>query len=117
LTGHYWLQTVPESRAHVALDNTDPEQPPEVSTHVLPDDEAPHWIAIDDTGRRIVLNSSGSPGNRIFLIDLDPATGTLTLDERFRDAGASRAGVSFTQRTWPHGATGTAIPHGTVFSR
>ena len=117
LTGHYWLQTVPETHALVALDITDPLQPREVSTLTLPDDERPHWIAIDGAGRRIVLNSSGSPGNRIYLIDFDPTNGRLTLDERFRDAGAPRAGVSFTQRAWPHGSTGTAIPHGTVFSR
>ena len=117
LVGHYWLQTVPETHALVALDIADPEHPREVSTLALPDDENPHWIAIDGTGGRIVLNSSGAPGNRIFLIDFDGATGGLTLDERFRDAGAPRAGVSLTRRTWPHGFNGTAIPHGTVFSR
>jgi hypothetical protein len=117
LVGHYWLQTVPETHALVALDIADPEHPREVSTLKLPDDESPHWIAIDGAGRRIVLNSSGAPGNRVFLIDFDPATGRLTLDERFRDAGSSRPGVRLTQRTWPHGFTGTAIPHGTVFSR
>lgn len=117
LTGHYWLQTVPETHALVALDITDPEHPREVSTLKLPDDESPHWIAIDGSGRRVVLNSSGSPGNRIFVIDFDSTTGALTLDGRFRDAGAARAGVSLTQKTWPHGFTGTAIPHGTVFSR
>ena len=78
------------------------------------------WITIDDTGRRIALNSAARPGtgNRIHIIDFDPASGALTLDERFRDAGAARPGVSFTsQKTWPHGFTGKAIPHGTVFSR
>jgi hypothetical protein len=53
----------------------------------------------------------------MFVIDFDPATGRLKLDERFRDAGSARPGVSLTQKTWPHGYTGTAIPHGTVFSR
>jgi len=117
LAGHYWLQTVPETHALVALDIADPEHPREVSTLKLSDDEYPHWIAIDATGRRIALNSSGSPGNRIFLIDFDAASGELTLDGRFRDAGSPRPGVSLTQKAWPHGFTGTAIPHGTVFSR
>ena len=117
LTGHWWLQTVPESHSLVSLDITDPEHPREASILELPDDESPHWIAIDGTGRRVVLNSSGSPGNRMFVIDFDPATGRLKLDERFRDAGSARPGVSLTQKTWPHGYTGTAIPHGTVFSR
>ena len=39
------------------------------------------------------------------------------IDDRFRDAGASVAGVSFDRADWPHGATGPAVPHGAVFSR
>ena len=118
LTGHYWIQTVPETHALVSLDITDPEKPREVATLALGDDEKPHWLAIDGTGRRLVLNSAGGgTGNRLFLINFDPATGSLTLDERFRDAGATRAGVTFTGKTWPHGFAGKAIPHGSVFSR
>ncbi len=118
LTGHYWLQTVPDAHALVALDITDPEHPREVSSLKLGDDEQPHWIAIDSAGRRVVLNSAGAgSGNRLFVVNFDPATGALAVDERFRDAGASRPGVSLTQRTWPHGFTGTVFPHGTVFSR
>ena len=60
LTGHYWLQTVPDAHALVALDIADPEHPREVSSVKLGDDEQPHWIAIDRTGRRVVLNSAGS---------------------------------------------------------
>jgi hypothetical protein len=118
LAGHYWLQTVPDVHALVALDVADPEHPRQVSSVKLGDDEHPHWIAIDRTGRRIVLNSAwAGSGNRLFVVNFDPASGALTLDERFRDAGATRPGVSFTQKKWPHGFTGTAVPHGTVFSR
>jgi len=118
LAGHYWLQTVPEAHALVSLDIANPEHPHEVARLALGDDEQPHWIAIDGTGRRIALNSAGAgTGNRLFIIDFDPASGALTLDERFRDAGATRPGVSLSQKTWPHGFTGKAIPHGTVFSR
>lgn len=118
LTRHFWLQTVPATHALVALDIADPEHPREVSTLKLGDDESPHWLAIDRTGRRLVTNSSSErSGNRLFVVNFNPASGGLTLDEGFRDAGATRPGVSFTQRTWPHGFTGTAAPHGTVFSR
>lgn len=117
LTGHYWLQTVPASHALIALDISDPQQPREVSTLTL-DDEEPHWLAIDRSGRRLVLNSGGyAKSNRLYIIDFDPSTGNLSLDERFRDAGSSRPGIDLTGKTWPHGFTGTAIPHGTVFSR
>lgn len=118
LAGHYWLQTVPDAHALVALDVADPEHPRQVSSLKLGDDEHPHWIAIDRTGRRIVLNSAwAGSGNRLFVVNFDPASGALTLDERFRDASATRPGLSFTQKKWPHGFTGTAVPHGTVFSR
>jgi hypothetical protein len=117
LTGSYWLQPVPDVHALVALDIANPEAPREVSRVAFGDDEAPHWIAIDPTGRRVVLNSAGSKGNRLFVIDLDRATGKLAIDPRFRDAGDSRAGVDLTGKTWPHGFTGKAMPHGTVFSR
>jgi hypothetical protein len=33
----------------------------------------------------------------------------------FRDAGSDRPGIAFDRPVWPHGATGTAVPHGTVF--
>ena len=110
-------QTVPHTHSLVSLDVSDPEHPREVSS-VTVGDEEPHWISLDRTGRRIVMNSGGgTPGNRIHVINLDPNTGRLSIDERFRDAGATRAGVSFTAKTWPHGWTGTAFPHGAVFSR
>lgn len=118
LTSHYWLQTVPEAHALVALDIADPAHPREVSSLNLGVDESPHWLAIDRAGRRLVTNSSSyKSGNRLFVVHFDPATGALTLDERFRDAGGARPGIRFAQRTWPHGFTGTAVPHGTVFSR
>lgn len=118
LTGRYWLQTVPEAYALIALDIANPEHPREVSTVTFGDDERPHWISIDSTGRRVVLNSSGSgKGNRLFVVNFDPASGHLSLDERFRDAGSARPGINLTGRTWPHGFTGTPVPHGTVFSR
>jgi hypothetical protein len=118
LTGHYWLQPVPDAHALVALDIADPEHPREVSSVKLGDDESPHWIAIDATGRRVVLNSGGyANGNRLFIINFDPTSGALSLDERFRDPGSSRPGIRLAQKTWPHGFTGTVAPHGTVFSR
>ena len=115
LTGHYWLQTVPQAHALVALDVSDAEHPKEVSRVTLPADEAPHWIAIDASGRRVVLNSAGR-GSRLFIIDFDPATGALSLDRRFRDPGDESAGISLSGANWA-GFTGTVVPHAAVFSR
>ena len=116
LTGHYWLQTVPEAHAVVAMDISDVEHPREVSRVTFDSTEHPHWAAIDRSGRRITVNSA-SPGSRIYVVNLDPATGALTLDTRFRDAGAQNAGVSLTGRTMRSAYAGTAAPHGAVFSR
>jgi hypothetical protein len=117
-TGHFWLQTVPDAHAVVVLDIRDPEHPREVSRVSVGEDEWPHWIAIDPAGRRVVLNSGGSSkSNRLFVLEFDPATGRLTMDGRFRDQGSSRDGINMDDKTWPHGFSGKALPHGTVFSR
>ena len=117
IAGHYWLQPVPDSHALVAVDISDPEHPHEVSSLTFGDDEGPHWASIDAAGRRIVVNSGGSKPNRLYIVNLDPATGALSMDQRFRDAGKSVPGVTMTGKTWPHGFSGEARPHGTVFSR
>ena len=118
LTGHHWLQPVPEAHALVALDITDPARPREVSRVSFGDDEAPHWAAIDPAGRRVVVNSGGAgTANRLYVVDFDPAAGSLAIDQRFRSADSPRPGVSFMGASWPHGFRGTAVPHGTVFSR
>lgn len=116
LVGRWFLQTVPARHALVALDIADPAHPREVSAITLGDDEAPHWAAIDPSGRRVVVSSSGY-GSRLFVVELDPATGRLTLDTRFRTPGDAKPGVLMRGIQWPHGYAGTAVPHGTVFSR
>jgi len=118
LTGHWWLQTVSRQHELVALDISDAEHPREVSQVSLGDDETPHWMAIDPTGRRLVVNSGGySKGDRLFIVNFDPANGALSVDERFKDPGDGKPGLDLRHRSWPHGYTGRAAPHGAVFSR
>jgi hypothetical protein len=117
LAGHFWLQPVPHDHALVSLDISNPEHPREVSRVVFGDDEGPHWVSLDTTGRRAVVNSAGSKPNRLYIVDVDLATGKLAIDDRFREAGSDRPGVTLTGKTWPHGFHGAARPHGTVFSR
>lgn len=118
LIGRYWLQPVPQTHALVALDVSDPEHPREVSAITFGDDEEPHGLAVDETGRRLVLNSGGTArGTRLFVINFDPASGTLAIDNRFRDAGSDRPGIDLTGKSWPHGFAGKAAPHGAVFSK
>ena len=118
LAGHYWLATVPEAHALVALDIADPEHPREVSRVTFGPDESPHWAAMDTPGRRVVVNSANNrDGNRLFIVDFDPATGSLAVDSSFRDPGDPSPGINLSGRTWPHGFRGRPVPHGTVFSR
>jgi hypothetical protein len=116
--GHWWLQTVPETHSLTVLDISDPAHPHEASRLTLDEGQKPHWISIDPSGTRIVLNSDeNGPDHRLFIINFDATTGSVKLDEGFRDAGSSRAGVSMDGKTWPHGFSGNAYAHGTVFSR
>jgi hypothetical protein len=118
LTGHYWLQPVPQVHSLVSMDITDPMHPREVSRVKLNDDEYPHWLSIDPTGTRLVLNSGGGgKSDRLYIVNFNRANGTLKLDEKFRDKGSDTPGITMRDRTWPHGFVDKALPHGTVFSR
>jgi hypothetical protein len=117
LAGQYWIATVPATASVVVLDVSNPENPRQVSALVL-EGEQPHWLAIDPSGRRLVMNSGGyGKNNRLYVIDFDPASGSLSLDARFRDRRDGRPGLDMTGAQWPHGFSGKAQPHGTVFSR
>jgi hypothetical protein len=82
---------------------------------VISDKYEPHWTAWDPKSRRLVVTPDRA-GDRMYLLKLDEATGTLTIDNRFRDADG-HPGFSFARRRWPHGWTGESQPHGAVFSR
>jgi len=113
--GNYWVQPSATDHTVVSWDLSDTATPRVASQIVLDSAHAdPHWLALDPSGTRIVLTFDSRAW--VMLIDLDPATGKLTVDERFRDAGATNAGVSFDRAEWPHGANGRAQPHGAVFS-
>jgi len=85
LTSHYWLQTVVQTHALVALDIADPEHPREVFRVTFGDDEEPHWLATDPSGRRLVLNSAGyTKSNRLFVINFDPRTARHRRDRKTR---------------------------------
>ncbi len=115
--GHYWIQTLSSVHALATYDISDLAHIREVSRVTFDDKQKPHWIAADADGRRIVLNSGEYGDHRLFMVNFDPQTGSLTLDGHFRDAGSDQPGVSLDGKSWPHGFHGDAYPHGTVFSR
>jgi len=114
--GNYWVQTLFSKHAVVAYDLGTPEMK-EVSRVTFNDKQKPHWVSADSTGKRIILNSGEYGEHRLYFLDMDPDTGKLTLDERFRDPGSAEPGVSMDGKTWPHGFQGDAYPHGAVLSR
>jgi hypothetical protein len=64
----------------------------------------------------VIVNVADSE-HRIWMADVDPTTGALSIDDGFRDPGSDKPGVSFDRASWPHGSTGDAFPHGSVFAR
>jgi len=114
---HYWVQTLFSEHALATYDISDLAHIREVSRITLDEKQKPHWIASDTDGRRIIMNSGEYGEHRMFMVNFDPQTGVLKLDEHFRDPGSDKAGVSLDGKSWPHGFHGNAFPHGTVFSR
>jgi hypothetical protein len=117
VAGKYYLITVPAWSAVVVLDVSDPSHPREVSRVTLGADDVPHWIGIEPNHRRVVITGYQAMKTRVLLATFNERTGALALDERFRAEGSTEAGVRMEHITWPHGGTGTGIPHGAVFSR
>lgn len=115
IVGHYLVQSVPEIHGFVVIDLANPENVREVSRLVINDQYKPHWTAWDAKAKRLVV-TSGRPGDRMYLLKLDEASGALTIDQQFRDTDG-QVGFSFAKRAWPHGWTGEGSPHGAVFSR
>ncbi|MDQ1566425.1 MAG: hypothetical protein QOF96_1305 [Actinomycetota bacterium] len=89
----------------------------------------PHWAAVDNHSltpagalTRLVFSDSfvartGVDGNhRMYMVDVDPATGALAYDQSFRDEKTGTPGVDFNRRNWPnHPGAGFYKPHAMVW--
>jgi len=117
VAGHYYLVTVPAWSAVVSLDISDPTTPREVSRVTLGPEDVPHWISMSQDRRRVVVTGYGGMKHRVVIARFDSASGRLSLDDRFREPGASAPGFRMDDKTWPHGGSAKGIPHGSVFSR
>lgn len=117
IVGNHYLVTVPAWSAVVSLDISDPTTPKEVSRVAFGPDDVPHWIAVSPDQRRVVVTGYAGMQHSVQLLRFDPATGQLSLDTRFREAGASAPGFRMDDKLWPHGSSAKGVPHGAVFSR
>lgn len=121
-------------RSRVAsLDLSDPWRPRQVSSVRLDQDPldprrarsgGPHRLAMSADGTRVAVSdyTIDVPGyvrdgdHRVYLLRLDPATGTLRIDTAFRDELTGEVGVDFNRTRWPHGESGAARPAGLLFA-
>lgn len=113
--GRYWLQALGNKPEIVVLDVADSRKPREVFRLRLRKGDTPHWLAASSDGKRIVITGYNGLERRLLVADFDQSTGALYIDKTFGEGGSS--GITFDRAEWPHGATGPAIPHGSVFSR
>lgn len=116
VVGNFWMMPVSSGHRVLSIDMSDPAHAHEVSVLQLNSRQTPHWLSSDGS-RMVVINAAGSAEHRIWMARVDATNGALTLDDAFRDEGASEAGFDFNRASWPHGPTGDASPHGTVFVR
>jgi len=115
--GNYWIQANASNHTVFSLDIRDLGNVRRVSVVSFDTLQRPHWLATD--GARIVVVNEPSPAaeRRVWMLRVKPSTGQLALDSAFRDVGSSRPGITFNRPNSPHGATGNAVPHATVFGR
>jgi hypothetical protein len=112
--GNFWIQPSTDERMVVAYDLSDTAKPREASRLVFDSTiTSPHWLGLDPAQPRFVVTFGDDPV--VMLVNIDPATGALSFDERFRDAGAAKPGVRLDRESWPHGTTGLAKAHGAAF--
>jgi hypothetical protein len=110
VVGRYWIQTVPELHALVALDVSNPAAPLEASRLVLGEGVMPHWLAADVSGRLLVTTSASPADPTLRFVRFDPASGALSLD-------TERPALDLRRVRWPDGYAGLVVPHGSVFAR
>ena len=117
VAGRFWLQPSGPEHAVVSLDVSNPGHPREVARLTFQPDQVPHWLALEPSGRRLVITGYRDLAPWVLLADFNPTTGALTLDTTTKAPGATQPGVFFGRDEWPHGRTGPAVPHGAVFAR
>ena len=113
--GDFWVQANAADHRVFTLDIRDLNNIRAVSSVSFDERQRPHWLATD--GSRIVVVNEPAPTaeRRMWMLNVNRMTGELALDRAFRDVDSTRPGIAFDRAAWPHGTTGTGVPHGTVF--
>ena len=114
MIGRYWIMPVSRAHEYLVLDIADPRHPHRVGVLTADSTYYPHWLAREPHSNRLVLTSDDRD-HRVLLARFDSVKGVLSWDSTFRDPDTKRLGVDFNRSSWPHGATGSAMPHGAIF--
>lgn len=117
ILGRYMVMPIAYAHRYATIDISDPDHPREVASFPTDSTFFPHWASIDPGTDRIVVTDQGDGVPMVKIMHLDPSTGRLSWDERFRDQGAVAPGVSYHRASFPNGVKGMAMPHGAVFVR
>ncbi|HUQ19008.1 MAG TPA: hypothetical protein VM099_05290 [Gemmatimonadaceae bacterium] len=115
ISGKFWIMPIAYAHRFATVDISDPDHPKEVASFKTDSTFYPHWISADPRSDRVVFTEQGDGPPMIYVAHLDRATGRLSLDEKFRDPGSSKPGVSYRRDAWPNGIKGMAMPHGALF--
>jgi len=115
VVGTLWLVAAPGG-AVVSFDVSDPTAPREVGRLQLGPAEETHWIAVSPDHRRVVVTGNRGLESRVVIARLDPKTGALAIDDRFKEPGATEPGFRMSGKAWPHGGNVRGLPHGAVFA-
>jgi len=115
ILGHYLVMPIAYAHRYATIDIADPRHPREVASFPTDSTFFPHWSSVDPGTDRIVVTDQGDGAPMVKIMHLDPSTGRLSWDERFRDRGATTPGVSYHRASFPNGVRGMAMPHGAVF--
>lgn len=116
IVSHFLIETAYFAHVAIVLDIANAAKPIEVSRVKFDDNYFPHWSAWDAVTNRVVITPGRDGNSRLYLLEFDPQSGGLKIDERFRDTDGN-PGFNFENRQWPHGWKGSGSPHGAVFSR
>lgn len=111
------LMIMPIAYAHrfATINIADPSHPREIASFATDSSFFPHWAAADPGSDRLVVTDQGDGPPMVKILLLNRATGRLSWDRSFKDAGATAPGVSYHRTRWPNGIQGMAMPHGALF--
>ncbi len=104
--GNYWVQAVAALPGLMVIDLATPSAPRVASQLVLDSTafKGVHWVSSDKQGTRLAITGEGG---WLVMARFDPATGAITLDDKFTTPGSATPGVMVHNRAGqmlhPHG--------------